>query len=109
MALRTLRLGVRSGQRKFSLAIVFEYPQPPVVGVMTGIAALAIGTFVCVFVSVTIDALKVLDIVGFGQVALFTTTDCMLSNQWKCSNVVIEQHISTPIIFVVALGTIRSQ
>ena len=94
---------MRTFQREFGPSIVIELPKQPVDRVVTAAAVVRVSFFVRVFVTMTVDAefRRILERVGLMAIVAFRF--CMLTQQRKEGERMIEEHIFLPGILVVTV------
>jgi hypothetical protein len=103
MACCALQFAVRTQQSKMRFLGMIEYPQPPAVGRMTGLALVAETSLVNVFMRMTLAAGRGRTVEGQRCMALGAAHDSMQTEQRKIGQVMIEDEAGAPILLAVAL------
>ena len=86
----TIEARMRACQREVGLTIVIKAPQPPTIGVVTDDASIPESTCVVVFARVACRAIERCILKRLRRMAFFARHDCMLTDQRKARDFVIE-------------------
>ena len=90
----------------FGLCIVIEYPQGPVIRVVAILAGLTHGSLMNIVFAVAGHAFEHRILIGGRQVAFFTGSRGMQTDQRKAGQIMVKNHFFPPAAFIVATGAV---
>jgi hypothetical protein len=109
MTLVAIDLAVFTLQGKISLFIVIEGPQQPSIGVVAVTTLLTHASLMWLIILMTREAGGIRLLKFSTEMAGFTSGNTMYSDQGKACNVMFEEELDIPALFIVTISTILTQ
>ena len=106
MAALTMDLGMGTVEFVIGIFIVIEEPHPPTIRIVADSTFAAEGTLMHVIFLMACIACVGIHLVVAGKMTLFAGHRRVKTDEGKVGNVMVENHVFIPFLFVVAAGTL---